>query len=248
MNAKQPRTTTPAATSRQRTEPPDTRTTTPDGEDHPEHADKRIGSNLRRLRIIGGFSQEELAERMRREGYRWNNLTVYNIERGERQLKLSEAQTILRCLGLDPIKDMPALLRDPLEGEFWTECRRARNLLAKYQQYGYELKLMRYRLGMLLFPEDKDGNRIPCALSPETCRAGYKTLYDLEVEWKGDQYAEEARGRLADGTDWYDAVAGMLERDAVSERRNGEFDDVLPPNADPDREETTTEEATHHDQ
>ena len=59
--------------------------------------DKTVGRNLTQLR--DGVTQEELAERMRERGYSWTKMTVYNIERGERQIRLAEAVDVLNCLG-----------------------------------------------------------------------------------------------------------------------------------------------------
>lgn len=61
-----------------------------------EKDEKTIGENLRKLR--GNISQEELAGRMRTLGYPWTKMTVYNVEKGERQLRLSEAKAALIAL------------------------------------------------------------------------------------------------------------------------------------------------------
>ena len=70
--------------------------------------DKTVGLNTAFLR--GSITQEDLAKKMRERGYSWTKMTVYNIEKGERQLRYSEAYDMLACLGYDPIKDLPKLL------------------------------------------------------------------------------------------------------------------------------------------
>lgn len=75
-----------------------------------ENVDEIIGRNLSMLR--GEVSQEELANRMRDAGYSWTKMTVYNIERGERQMRLAEAVDVLRCLGRNPMSDIGKLLVD----------------------------------------------------------------------------------------------------------------------------------------
>lgn len=75
-----------------------------------ENIDEIIGRNLSMLR--GDMSQEELAGRMRDAGYSWTKMTVYNIERGDRQLRLAEAVDVLRCLGRNPLSDIDKLLAD----------------------------------------------------------------------------------------------------------------------------------------
>lgn len=58
--------------------------------------DERIGQNLAIAR--GDTSQKELADRMRERGFKWSQATVWSIERGERPLRLSEAQEVADIL------------------------------------------------------------------------------------------------------------------------------------------------------
>lgn len=60
--------------------------------------DVRIGKNLIALR--GDMSQADLASKMRSlYGLQWSQATVWNIERGERPLRLSEAKAVASLLG-----------------------------------------------------------------------------------------------------------------------------------------------------
>lgn len=59
---------------------------------------QQIGENVRRLR--GDMSQEELATRLRRYGYKWSKATVWAIENGSRPLKLTEAQDLMEVFGM----------------------------------------------------------------------------------------------------------------------------------------------------
>lgn len=60
--------------------------------------DVRIGKNLIALR--GDMSQADLASKMRSlHGLQWSQATVWNIERGERPLRLSEAKAVASLLG-----------------------------------------------------------------------------------------------------------------------------------------------------
>lgn len=61
-----------------------------------ETRDQRIGRNLTALR--GDHSQEEVAQAMREAGFRWTQTTVYNIEKGGRQLRLAEAIELQKIL------------------------------------------------------------------------------------------------------------------------------------------------------
>ncbi|MEE1296428.1 MAG: helix-turn-helix transcriptional regulator [Bifidobacterium sp.] len=73
------------------------------GDDKRERLDDQIvGANFTKLREQADMSMDVLAAHMRDKGYRWSKSTVYNIERGERSLKLTEAVDALRALGMDP--------------------------------------------------------------------------------------------------------------------------------------------------
>jgi len=61
--------------------------------------DEMIGRNLTRVR--GDMSQKDLAAGMRDRGHRWSQATVWNVERGERPLRLSEAAVLATMFGVD---------------------------------------------------------------------------------------------------------------------------------------------------
>ena len=60
--------------------------------------DKTIGANLAAIR--GDVTQDELAKRMREHGFKWSQSTVWSVERGDRPMKLAEAEAVLDCLGM----------------------------------------------------------------------------------------------------------------------------------------------------
>ncbi|MCM3779877.1 helix-turn-helix domain-containing protein [Microbacterium hydrocarbonoxydans] len=60
-------------------------------------SDEQIGKNLVELR--GDRSQKDLADEMRKRGFRWSQATVWSIEKGERPLRLSEADAVADILG-----------------------------------------------------------------------------------------------------------------------------------------------------
>jgi transcriptional regulator with XRE-family HTH domain len=61
--------------------------------------DEQIGRNLVRLR--GGMSQKDLADRMRTHGFKWSQATVWAIEKGERPLRLTESLALGKIFGID---------------------------------------------------------------------------------------------------------------------------------------------------
>jgi transcriptional regulator with XRE-family HTH domain len=60
-------------------------------------SDELIGRNLARMR--GDMSQKELAARMKERGWKWSQATVWSVEKGERPLRLAEAEDIKAVLG-----------------------------------------------------------------------------------------------------------------------------------------------------
>lgn len=58
--------------------------------------DSSIGSRIKSLR--GEMSQSELGDRMRRRGFKWSQATVWDVERGKRPLRLTEAFAVAEFL------------------------------------------------------------------------------------------------------------------------------------------------------
>lgn len=54
--------------------------------------DEQIGRNLASMR--GDMSQKDLADEMRKRGFKWSQATVWSIEKGERPLRLAEAESV----------------------------------------------------------------------------------------------------------------------------------------------------------
>ena len=61
--------------------------------------DDLIGHNLTVLR--GSMSQKELADRMRKLGFKWSQATVWSIEKGERPLRLTESEALGSVFGIN---------------------------------------------------------------------------------------------------------------------------------------------------
>lgn len=59
--------------------------------------DEEIGRNL--VRVRGSRSQKDVATAMRQRGFRWSQATVWAIEKGDRPLRLSEAEALGAVLG-----------------------------------------------------------------------------------------------------------------------------------------------------
>lgn len=61
--------------------------------------DEQIGATLTRIR--NGRSQKDVADAMRSHGFKWSQATVWAVEKGERPLRLTEAQALGVVLGIN---------------------------------------------------------------------------------------------------------------------------------------------------
>jgi transcriptional regulator with XRE-family HTH domain len=75
--------------------------------------DELIGRNVARLR--GDMSQSDLAKAMRDRGYKWSQATVWSVEKGERPLRLSEAETLTEVLGRNTVTGAAEFLASTAE-------------------------------------------------------------------------------------------------------------------------------------
>ncbi|RJN32914.1 helix-turn-helix transcriptional regulator [Nesterenkonia natronophila] len=60
--------------------------------------DKWIGQNVERLRAAVEMKQAEVAFEMSEQGFKWSQRTVWAVEKGERPLRLAEAQVLAKLL------------------------------------------------------------------------------------------------------------------------------------------------------
>ncbi|MCH8611786.1 helix-turn-helix transcriptional regulator [Arsenicicoccus dermatophilus] len=63
-----------------------------------ETRDQRIGANVQRLRE--GMTQAALADSMRERGHKWSQATVWSVEKGDRPVRLTEAQDLAAILNV----------------------------------------------------------------------------------------------------------------------------------------------------
>lgn len=73
--------------------------------------DAEIGKNLTRFRAAAGLTQQRLGALMTQRGWKWSQTTVYNVEKGERPLRLREAEDVAHVVGVtvnDLVRPAPA--------------------------------------------------------------------------------------------------------------------------------------------
>ena len=61
-------------------------------------AESVAGQQLRRIRVARGWTQQDVAERMRSFGYSWLKSTVNRIEGGKRSLRVNELEDLAQAL------------------------------------------------------------------------------------------------------------------------------------------------------
>ncbi|WP_346922120.1 helix-turn-helix domain-containing protein [Glutamicibacter creatinolyticus] len=114
-----------------------------------ESIDVSVGANLKEFR--GSMPQAELARRMTDRGFKWSQATVYEVERGGRPLKLSEALELAEVLGIVPEQ----LWSGSVEGRAAREALKAhrewQEILTKIREDAVRFEAIRQSLGRRAF-------------------------------------------------------------------------------------------------
>lgn len=84
--------------------------------------DRHIGQTMSILR--GDKTQQSVADEMRQRGWRWSQATVWSVEKGERALRLAEADDLAAVLGTVSVH---AFLTEPLGAHIQQGVRRVTN-------------------------------------------------------------------------------------------------------------------------
>jgi transcriptional regulator with XRE-family HTH domain len=66
-------------------------------------SDEQIGRNLAKFREERGKSQKDLADAMKSAGWKWSQATVWAVEKGDRPLRLAEAEDVASILEMPSI-------------------------------------------------------------------------------------------------------------------------------------------------
>lgn len=115
-------------------------------------SNEQIGQNVMNLRESSGMSMDKLADAMREHGHKWTRVTVFNIEHGERMLKLQEAFDLLDALGIDQKSGMQVITSES-EGKrrVHDAIRNLHNGLDDLRDAIAAIQYSRYNLSMDLF-------------------------------------------------------------------------------------------------
>lgn len=84
--------------------------------------DRHIGRTMAILR--GDKTQQAVADEMRKRGWRWSQATVWSVEKGERALRLAEAEDLADVLGTVSVH---SFLTEPVGAHIQQGVRRVTN-------------------------------------------------------------------------------------------------------------------------
>jgi transcriptional regulator with XRE-family HTH domain len=177
-----------------------------------------LGKNFARLR--GDLSQKEVAELMRQRGFRWSQATVWSIEKGERPLRLSEAEAVLDALG-QPFFNLTADEGEAVVDRWMRECSAASESLKaaieRFERGRLNLALSYRRVE----ERDRDGT-----LTNRYHDAGgwlQTTVDDLVREYRErDMGEDDFRGQLSSSDDKSDRWMDMYNDTIAREYPDGE--------------------------
>lgn len=152
-------------------------------------SNEQIGQNVMNLREHSGMSMDKLADAMRARGHKWTRVTVFNIEHGERMLKVQEAFDLLDAMGIDQESGM-RIITSENEGK-----RRVRAEIREIHE-GLDglrdaIAAIQYgRLMLKAFLPDPDGDDSDSADESEETAYGIQFMRETEEACK-ELHAEE---------------------------------------------------------
>ncbi|GAB2843448.1 helix-turn-helix domain-containing protein [Microbacterium insulae] len=145
-------------------------------------SDVEIGRNLARIR--GALSQKDLADAMRARGFRWSQATVWAVEKGERPLRLSEAEAVGRILDVHHA----ILLSTSEQIDFTHRFREFTDVLDSIEQLAYDSFEMQRQLALFMdwnpsaFDKDDDPAVLIVRTALDAAAAG---LIRAEAHYRG---------------------------------------------------------------
>ncbi|GEB94399.1 helix-turn-helix domain-containing protein [Microbacterium lacticum] len=155
--------------------------------------DEQIGRNLAAWR--GDRSQKDLASAMRELGFKWSQATVWSIEKGERPLRLSEAEALAQVMGRS---NLHLLSKSDAASDAFAAGSAARDayetLLASLKAFDAARVNLAFSLDAVA-PEDQTGFLRELG----DCWIG-TSVEDVLEEYRTESLADSVREQLLSGT------------------------------------------------
>lgn len=121
--------------------------------------DEQIGRNVQKLR--GEMSQTALADLMRERGFKWSQATVWAVEKGERPLRLAEAEALKDAFG----NQYYPLAGDDAHTSLQLAVTEAAKAHRSIQQWSLAFMVARERIRELIDEATEDGESISAELA-----------------------------------------------------------------------------------
>jgi|ERR1035437_63165 hypothetical protein len=117
--------------------------------------DRQIGRTMAILR--GDKTQQAVADEMRKRGWRWSQATVWSVEKGDRPLRLAEAEDLATVLGTPSVH---AFLTEPIGAYIQQGVRRASNAYRAIVESVWECLDAQDALRVHLMHAHEDGHEL----------------------------------------------------------------------------------------
>ena len=117
--------------------------------------DRKIGRTMAILR--GDKTQQAVADEMRKRGWRWSQATVWSVEKGERALRLAEAEDLAEVLGTVSVH---SFLTEPVGAHIQQGVRRVTNAYRAIVESVWECLDAQDALGVRLTRAHVDGHEL----------------------------------------------------------------------------------------
>lgn len=117
--------------------------------------DRQIGRTMAILR--GDKTQQAVADEMRKRGWRWSQATVWSVEKGERALRLAEAEDLAEVLGTVSVH---SFLTEPVGAHIQQGVRRVTNAYRAIVESVWECLDAQDALGVRLTRAHVDGHEL----------------------------------------------------------------------------------------
>jgi len=170
--------------------------------------------------LRGDRTQQAVADEMRRRGWRWSQATVWSVEKGDRPLRLAEAEDLATVLGTPSVH---AFLTEPMGARIQQGARRASNAYQAIVESVWECLDAQDALKVQLKHAQEDGHELSeievgqrdswvrASDVPEKAVAQARLEYEQRVR---DEDEDAAEARLEDVQRTHDE-AEAVDRDKL---------------------------------